>query len=227
MVEAWRDRRAIVVGAQGGVGQAIAAALLRQGAQVVAMVRRPYDKEPQGAQVVVSPLSGPAEVREACREAARGPVHGLFVASGAYAGGPPIEATPADVFEQLLWSNARLPFYLLQELLGPLRRAQGRAVLIGALAAEEPRAGQAAYALSKAALHSMVRSAGRELQGTGATVNALLPSVIDSAANRQAMPDRDPGQWVRPERLAELALALGEPWARDLQGALIPVRGGL
>ncbi len=227
MTHSWHGLRAVVVGAQGGVGRAITEELLERGASTAAMVRRPYPDPPPGLEVVLSPLSDPAEVRAACAEAARGPVDALFIASGAYAGGTPIEATPPDVFEHLLWTNARLPFYLLQGLLGPLRQARGRAVVIGALAAEEPRAGQAAYAAAKSALHSMVRSAARELQGSGATVNALLPSVIDSPANRQAMPGRDPSQWVSPDRLAALALALAEPWAGDLQGALIPVRGDL
>lgn len=227
MSETWQGRRAVVVGAQGGVGQAICRALGERGATIVAMVRRPYPDPPAGLEVLLSPLSDPQAVLRACREAARDPIDALFIASGAYAGGTPIEATSPEVFEQLLWTNARLPFYLLQGLLGPLRDAKGRAVLIGALAAEEPRAGQAAYAASKSALHSMVRSAARELQGSGATINALLPSVIDSPENRRAMPQRDASQWVTPERLAELALSLAAPCCADLQGTLIPVRGGL
>jgi len=227
MIQSWRGLRAVVVGAQGGVGQAITRELMQRGAAIAAMVRRPYPDPPPRLEVVLSPLSDPEAVRAACAEVARGPVDALFVASGAYAGGTPIEATPPDVFEHLLWTNARLPFYLLQGLLGPLRQAHGHAVLIGALAAEDPRAGQAAYAAAKSALHSMVRSAARELQGSGATVNALLPSVIDSQENRQAMPGRDPSQWVSPQGLAALAISLAEPWAKDLQGALIPVRGGL
>ncbi len=227
MSESWHGRRAVVVGAQGGVGKVISQKLRQRGAHVVAMVRKPYTDPAADLEVVLSPLSDQASVLEACRQVARGPVDALFVASGAYAGGTAIEATPADVFEHLLWTNARLPYYLLQGLVGPLREQKGRAVLIGALAAEEPRAGQAAYAMAKAALHSMVRSAGRELQGSGATINALLPSVIDSPENRQAMPKTDPSLWVSPGRLAELALTLADPAARDLQGALIPVRGRL
>jgi NAD(P)-dependent dehydrogenase (short-subunit alcohol dehydrogenase family) len=225
--ESWHGRRAVVVGAQGGVGSLITQKLRERGAHVVAMVRKAYTDPAKDLQVVLSPLADQPSVAEACRQVARGPVDALFVASGAYAGGSSIEATPPDVFERLLWTNARLPYYLLQGLLGPLRDRKGRAVLIGALAAEDPRAGQAAYAMSKAALHSMVRSAARELQGSGATINALLPSVIDGPENRDAMPRTDPALWVSPERLADLSLSLAEASASDLQGALIPVRGGL
>ncbi len=226
-MDSFGTRRAVVVGAQGGVGQAICDALRRRGASIVAVVRRPYPDIPAGLEVVLSPLDSPQAVLAACAAAARGAVDALFVASGAYAGGTAIEDTPAETFDHLMWTNAGLPFYVLKGLIGPLRSSRGHAVLIGALAAAEPRSGQAAYAASKAALHSMVRSAGRELQGSGATVNALLPSVIDSTGNRRAMPQRDPSQWVSPLRLAELALSLAEPAALDLQGALIPVRGGL
>lgn len=226
-MDSWGTRRAVVVGAQGGVGQAICDGLRRRGASIVAVVRRPYSVIPSGCEVVLSPLDSPQAVLAACAAAALGAVDALFVASGAYAGGTAIEDTEAETFERLMWTNAGLPFYVLKGLLGPLRNARGHAVLIGALAAEEPRSGQAAYAASKSALHSMVRSAGRELQGSGATVNALLPSVIDGAENRRAMPQRDPAQWVSPVRLAELALSLAEPAALDLQGALIPVRAGL
>ncbi len=227
MKDTWQGRRAVVVGAQGSVGQAICDALAQRGARIVAMVRRPYAETPAApAEVVLSPLGDPDAVLAACREAARGPVDALFVASGAYAGGA-TAATPSETYLRLMWTNAGLPFFLLQGLLDPLQAAGGKAVLLGALAAEEPRAGQAAYAASKSALHSIVRSAARELQGTGARVNALLPAVIDSAENRRAMPQRDPTQWVSPKRLAELALALAGPLADDLQGALIPVRGAL
>ncbi len=227
MSESWSGLRAVVVGAQGTVGGAITRALRESGARVATMVRKPYVDPVPGLEVIVSPLADPLQVREACRQAAQGPVDALFIASGAYAGGKVIDATPPDVFEHLLWTNARLPFYLLQGLLGPLRERKGRAVLIGALAAEEPRSGQAAYAMAKSALHSMVRSAARELQGSGAAINALMPSVIDTPANRLAMPQADPALWVSPARLAELALSLAAPSATGLQGALIPVRGGL
>ena len=220
----WSERRAVVLGAQGSLGQAIVAALAAREARVCVVVRRTWTAEPQPAEVVLSDLSRPTAVTDACRRAAEGPVDALFVASGAFAGGRNLAETSPEVFEGLVWANLRLPFYAMRELLGPLRAARGRAVLIGALAATDPRAGQAAYAATKAALHSMVQAAARELEGSGAAVNALLPTVIDTPANRRAMPGRDPSEWIPPAHLAEIALRVAEPGAAVPNGALMPVR---
>jgi len=84
-----------------------------------------------------------------------------------------------------------------------------------------------AYAASKQAVHKLTESLAAELAGSDCTVNAVLPSIIDTPANRADMPDADFAQWVKPEALARVIRFLAGPDARSLSGALIPVsRGG-
>jgi NAD(P)-dependent dehydrogenase (short-subunit alcohol dehydrogenase family) len=103
--------------------------------------------------------------------------------------------------------------------------ARGRIVMIGSKAGVDPAAKLSAYCASKAALHALVQSAAAELKPSGITINALLPSTIDTPANRVAMGDADAHKWVHPESLGSLALWLCSDAGRDVTGALIPVYG--
>jgi NAD(P)-dependent dehydrogenase (short-subunit alcohol dehydrogenase family) len=105
--------------------------------------------------------------------------------------------------------------------------AAGRVVNIGAGAAAKAGMGMGAYTASKSGVHRLTEALAEELAGTAVTVNAVLPSVIDTPANRADMPDVDPAGWVQPAALAEVILFLASPAARAISGALIPVsRGG-
>jgi NAD(P)-dependent dehydrogenase (short-subunit alcohol dehydrogenase family) len=101
----------------------------------------------------------------------------------------------------------------------------GRIVNIGANAAVKATAGMGAYAASKAGVHRLTESLAEETKGSGVTVNAVLPSIIDTPANRADMPDADPKKWVAPADLAHVILFLASPQAQALTGALIPVTG--
>jgi NAD(P)-dependent dehydrogenase (short-subunit alcohol dehydrogenase family) len=87
------------------------------------------------------------------------------------------------------------------------------------------RAGIGAYAASKAGLNALTSSLAAEVIDYNITVNALLPTIIDSPANRVAMPKSDPSRWVLPEQLAEIAHSLASRWGDPINGALIPVSG--
>jgi NAD(P)-dependent dehydrogenase (short-subunit alcohol dehydrogenase family) len=82
-----------------------------------------------------------------------------------------------------------------------------------------------AYAASKSAVHSLTQALAGELKSTSVTVNAVLPSIIDTPANRKDMPDADPSTWVAPADLAEVILFLASPASRAMTGALVPVTG--
>lgn len=105
------------------------------------------------------------------------------------------------------------------------RSAGGRIVNVGANAALKVAMGMGAYAASKAGVHALTQSLAEELKGDGVTVNAVLPSIIDTPANRKDMPDADPALWVAPADLAAVMLFLASPEARAVTGALIPVTG--
>lgn len=103
----------------------------------------------------------------------------------------------------------------------------GRIVNIGAGAAIKAGMGMGAYTASKSGVHRLTEALAEELAGTTVTVNAILPSIIDTPTNRKDMPDADVSQWVKPEAIADVILFLSSPAARGITGALIPVtRGG-
>jgi NAD(P)-dependent dehydrogenase (short-subunit alcohol dehydrogenase family) len=103
----------------------------------------------------------------------------------------------------------------------------GRVINIGAGAAIKAAMGMGAYAASKAGVHRLTEALAEELAGDGVTVNAVLPSIIDTPTNRADMPDADTSQWVQPAAIGDVILFLASPAARAVTGALIPVtRGG-
>jgi NAD(P)-dependent dehydrogenase (short-subunit alcohol dehydrogenase family) len=99
----------------------------------------------------------------------------------------------------------------------------GRIVNIGAGAAIKAGMGMGAYAASKSGVHRLTEALAEELAGKGVTVNAILPSIIDTPTNRKDMPDADVSQWVQPAAIADVILFLASPAARAVTGALIPV----
>ncbi|MFI4963732.1 MAG: SDR family NAD(P)-dependent oxidoreductase [Caulobacterales bacterium] len=105
------------------------------------------------------------------------------------------------------------------------RSAAGRIVNVGANAALKASLGMGAYAASKAGVHSLTQALAEELKGDGVTVNAVLPSILDTPGNRADMPKADVSAWVRPDELAAVMLFLASEEASAVTGALIPVTG--
>ncbi|MDI3562455.1 3-oxoacyl-ACP reductase FabG [Bradyrhizobium sp. Arg816] len=99
-----------------------------------------------------------------------------------------------------------------------------RIVNIGTMGALQASSGMGPYAASKAGVHKLTESLAAELKGK-ITVNAVLPSIIDTAANRASMPQADPAKWVAPEELADVILFLASDAASAVTGALLPVNG--
>lgn len=105
--------------------------------------------------------------------------------------------------------------------------SQGRIVNIGAGAAIKAGMGMGAYAASKSGVHRLTEALAEELADTSVTVNAVLPSIIDTPTNRADMPNDDFAKWVQPAAIADVIVFLASPAARSITGALIPVtRGG-
>ena len=102
---------------------------------------------------------------------------------------------------------------------------EGRIVNVGANGALKAAAGMGAYAASKSGVHRLTEALAEELKSTSVTVNAVLPSILDTEPNRKDMPDADPAKWVQPSDLARVMLFLASPESRAITGALIPVVG--
>jgi len=105
------------------------------------------------------------------------------------------------------------------------RSPAGRIVNVGANGALKAALGMGAYAASKAGVHSLTQALAEELKADGVTVNAVLPSIIDTPANRADMPKADVSSWVKPEDLAAVMLFLASQAAQAVTGALLPVTG--
>jgi len=108
-----------------------------------------------------------------------------------------------------------------------LKQKAGSIINIASKAAIDHAAGAGAYAASKAAALAMVDSLAEDLRGTGVRVNSVLPSIIDTAANREAMPNADFAKWPKPEDIARVILFLCSPDAKLIHGAAIPVYGSV
>ncbi len=102
------------------------------------------------------------------------------------------------------------------------KSAQGRVINMGAGGAVKAGMGMGAYAASKAGVHKLTEALAEELADSSVTVNAVLPSIIDTPTNRKDMPDADPKGWVTPQGIADVMLFLASPASAAVTGALIP-----
>jgi NAD(P)-dependent dehydrogenase (short-subunit alcohol dehydrogenase family) len=216
----------LVCGAAGGLGRAVTPILSRTGAQLVLLGREaPRDAESSGQQWVPVDVTQEGSVRQAVERVLEraGRIDGLVNLVGGFASGRLMD-TPFDQWERMLALNLTSA-YLLSRAVMPAMVAQrsGRIIHIAAKAALEPFPGAAAYVASKAGLVALVRAVALETKGSGLTINAILPSTIDTPANRASMPDADPSQWVRPASIAETLLFLLSDEAQQITGAAIPV----
>ena len=108
---------------------------------------------------------------------------------------------------------------------GMIEAGAGKIVTIGANAARQGMAAMSAYIVAKSAVIRLTESMSAELRGQGINVNCVMPTIIDTPENRAAMPDADPGDWVSPEKLANVILFLCSEEASAVHGAAVPVVG--
>jgi NAD(P)-dependent dehydrogenase (short-subunit alcohol dehydrogenase family) len=158
--------------------------------------------------------------------ARNGPLHALVNAAGGYSGGAKLWEHEPQVLYRMLALNLR-PGYALARAALPamLEQGYGCIVNVAANAAFDHPAGAAAYAASKAAVVALTGSLAGEAKGTGVRINSVLPSIIDTPANRQAMPDADFTRWPKPDDIARVILFLCSDDARLIHGAAVPVYG--
>jgi NAD(P)-dependent dehydrogenase (short-subunit alcohol dehydrogenase family) len=222
-------RVVLITGASGGLGEGVTQAFLTAGATVAGVARSWRGKTPKGDfRGVEADLSMPQACRDVVeqvlREANR--IDAVLHLMGGFAGGQPIQNIDDATWNSMISMNLSAAFYVFRAVLPALlAQGHGRLVAIGSRAGVEPGASLAAYNVSKAGLNALVKTAAAEVNGTGVTVNAVLPSTIDTPSNRQAMPQADFTKWVTPASIASLLLWLTSDESRDVNGALIPIYG--
>jgi NAD(P)-dependent dehydrogenase (short-subunit alcohol dehydrogenase family) len=225
----------IITGAAGNLGAAVAR-VLAEGGTRLACIDRSQDKLesliaslPAGADVL--PIAGlDLTSQEACSvgvaQVAKhfGGVAGLVNTVGGFQAGPISGAL--QQWDAMLTANARTALAISAAVLPAMQRGRhGRIVHIAAMAGLKAPAGLSAYAASKAALIRLTESIAEEYRGDGITANCVLPSVIDTPQNREAMPKADTSTWVAPEAIARLIAFLVSPAGGVVTGAAIPATG--
>jgi NAD(P)-dependent dehydrogenase (short-subunit alcohol dehydrogenase family) len=226
-------RGVIVTGGTGALGRVVVKRLLEQGARVAVPWRDAGEWQGllaaagEGAPLfgARADLTSPAGASSFVDEAARqlGVVDGAALVAGGWSGGSRFDEAPEDEWERMLRTNLDTSAHVCRAALPHLRRQGGSVVAVGSLAAETGGAGMAAYAVSKVALHALVRILALENAGHGVRFNAVLPGTIDTPANRRAMPGADPARWTSPEAVARVVVFLLSGEAAATSGALVPV----
>jgi NAD(P)-dependent dehydrogenase (short-subunit alcohol dehydrogenase family) len=228
---------ALVAGGTGALGSAVSLAFLREGAHVVVTYRKQeeFDVLKDAAPAAGARLEG-HHIDVTDEVAASGLIVKIVAQHealdvlvntvGGYAGGAKLWEMQANVLDRMLALNLRSGYALSRAAVRVmLKQGRGAIVNVASKAALDHPGGAAAYAASKAAALALLDSLAVELKGTGVRVNSILPSIIDTQPNRQAMPKADFAKWPKPEEIARVILFLCSDEARVVHGAALPVYG--
>lgn len=236
MGTAFTGKVAIVAGGTGGLGRAVSLALVYAGARLTVTYRQqeeldslehdaPADAVIEGHAVDVTDEKQVSEFVAGC-VARHGRIDILVNTVGGYKGGTNLWETDLKILEQMIALNLRSGFVLSRAAVPVMiKQGSGTIVNIAAKAALHPAAKGAAYAASKAAAVAMMDALAHEVKGTGVRVNTVLPSIIDTEANRRSMPNADFSKWPKPEEIAQVILYLCSDDAQVIHGATVPVYG--
>ncbi len=220
-----QNKTVVITGGSGALGQVVVPACVDAGARVIVVDRHSRTAEAQGVRVMTADITNEADIRrlvEAILEEV-GRIDALINLVGGFAMGSVLE-TDLSLWQRMLTMNLTAAFLLSKAVLPHmLQQRTGRIVHVAARAAVEPFPGAAAYVVSKAGLAALIRALALELAGSGVTVNGLLPTTIDTPANRKSMPDADSSKWVNPRSIADMLSFLVSDEASQTNGALIPL----
>lgn len=229
-------KNVLITGATGAVGTAVTRGALGAGAKVAAVGRRkpPSEALARGLEAAsdrLVPIEGDVTdaesvasiVDRARRELSS--IDGLLLVAGGYRGGS-IPETPPDDWDFLFDLNVKGIYLMVRAVLPEMiARGSGSIVAVGAMSGLQGRAGAAAYAASKAAVKNFIEGVALEGKEAGVRANLVMPSTVDTAANREAMPDADFDKWVSPEEVAATMLYLASDESNGVTGASVAVPG--
>jgi len=231
------DKSVLVAGGTGGLGHAVSLAFLEEGAKVAVTYReqKGFDVLKNAARANTSSLQGhkldvtdEAAVKQLVERilAEQQRLDVVVNTVGGYVGGVKLWELEPKAFDQMLALNLRSGYLIARAVVPAMLKQRGGAIVnIASKAAVDHAAGAAAYAAAKAAAVAMIDSLAADLKCTGERAKSILPSIIDTEVNREAMPNVDFAQWPKPEDIARVVLFLCSDDAKLIHGAAIPVYG--
>jgi NAD(P)-dependent dehydrogenase (short-subunit alcohol dehydrogenase family) len=226
------DRTILITGGTGALGSAVVSEFLDAGWRVAVTWVNPEERERveprEGLSLIEADLFASEAVDRSLDEADRdssAPLRAVANLVGGYAGGARVHETPLDDFERQFMLNVRPTFLVTRAAIQHMIRGGGSIVCVSTRAAVRPFSGAAGYIASKAAVLGLVRAVAAEYGDDGIRCNAILPSVIDTPANRASQPGADYSRWVPPAEIARVVRFLCSEESAPISGAEIPVYG--
>jgi NAD(P)-dependent dehydrogenase (short-subunit alcohol dehydrogenase family) len=226
------DRVALVTGASGALGSAVATAFRDAGATVAAVdIVAPDDEDArldagEGIAFYEADLTDESDVERVVDGVVddHGRLDHLLNVAGTWRGGTPIHETDESTYDLLFDVNLRTAFLTSKHALPHLHEREGSIVSVSARSSLSGGEGDGLYRAAKAGIRLLTGTLAEENEGV-VRANAVMPSVIDTPANREAMPDANHGKWVDPAEIADVMLFLCSEGAGVTSGAAVPVYG--
>ena len=229
----FEGRTVMITGAAGHLGRAVAECFEQAGARLLLVDRQSDALQAAfgghaGSVLTAADLLDDEQVKAALAMGVErfGRIDALCHLAGGFRMGEAVHETAESTWDILFDLNAR-SFVNVARAVVPhmIARGGGKIVSVGAFAAQRGVAGMGAYCASKASLIRLTEAMSAELKDQQINVNCVLPTIIDTADNRHAMPDADPARWVQPRALADVIAFLCSDGARAVHGAALPVSG--
>ena len=224
----------IITGAAGNLGRAVAAGFAQSGARRVLLdnnqagLRAAFGEDRADQLSIAADLADQSALERAAGKALEkfGRIHVLCNLAGGFRMGHAVHETPADIWRLMIDLNAGSLIHMASAVVPHMIAAgSGKIVNVAAMGGLRGGANMGAYAAAKSAVMRLTESMSAELRDKNINVNCVMPSIIDTPANRADMPKADPRRWVAPSALADVILFLASERARAVHGAALPVVG--